>query len=323
MDHIDLERFVKGEVTEEEKKDIIDWIRKDSLHQKEYNRIKAKYIASQILHNTSDQNLEKKYQQFKRQRSGSKKLLYAISGLAAILAFSFFYVNKGNISQIISNYKADDSDMAKVFTIAGDNKTITLPDGSVVTLNAESMLIYNKSFNGNTRTVKLIGEAFFDIKKDSGKPFIVETDKLKIKVLGTSFNVKSYPNDVKIETTLTSGKVEVLHENRIQPVTLRPSEKATYHKIENIVSVEKAEPAIVSAWKHGKLIFNKTRLKNVILDFERKYGVNIMVESNSLLQYEFTGTFDNLTLNEALQLLETSSNIRYELKNNEVMLKNK
>jgi len=223
---------------------------------------------------------------------------------------------------MISNQGTDNPGLVKVSTMAGDSKQVVLSDGSVVTLNAESSLIYNKSFKGNMRTVKLTGEAFFEIKKDSGKPFIVETDKLKIKVLGTTFNVKSYPDDVKIETTLATGSVEVMQDN-IEPIVLQPAQKAIFHKRDNSVNVETAEPEIVSAWKYGKLIFNKTALKDVILDIERKYDVNIKVGSNNLLQYEFTGTFDNLTLKEALQLLETSSDIKYELKNNEVMLENK
>src|SRR5690606_12203580 len=109
-----------------------------------------------------------------------------------------------------------------------------------------------------------------------------------------------------IETTLATGSVEVMQDN-IEPIVLQPAQKAIFHKRDNSVNVETAEPEIVSAWKYGKLIFNKTALKDVILDIERKYDVNIKVGSNNLLQYEFTGTFDNLTLKEALQLLETSS----------------
>lgn len=320
MKYTDLERLVRGEVTEEEKKDIIDWIRKDPVRQKEYNRIKAQYVASEMLHNIPNKNLENIYQEFKKKRSGHKNIFYVMSGLAAVLIFSFFYLNKEYVYQMSD---IGDSELVNVSTAAGDNKIITLSDGSIVTLNAESRLIFSKSFKGNTRTVKLKGEAFFDVKRDTGKPFIVETDNLKIKVLGTSFNVKSYPNDLKIETTLTSGKVEVIHDDKMHPVTLKPSQKAIYHKAEKKVRVEKVEPEIVSAWKYGKLIFNQTTLKNVIKDIERKYGVNITVESDSLLQYEFTGTFDNLTLNEALQLFETSSAINYELKNKEVIFKKK
>ncbi len=322
MNHIDLERLVRGEVTEDEKREIINWIRKDVSHQKEYNRIKAQYVASQIRHKESNINLDRKYQEFQKKKASSKSIFYATSGLAVILIFSFFFINKESLYKMISNHGTDNPGLVKVSTMAGDSKQVVLSDGSVVTLNAESSLIYNKSFKGNMRTVKLTGEAFFEIKKDSGKPFIVETDKLKIKVLGTTFNVKSYPDDVKIETTLATGSVEVMQDN-IEPIVLQPAQKAIFHKRDNSVNVETAEPEIVSAWKYGKLIFHKTALKDVILDIERKYDVNIKVGSNNLLQYEFTGTFDNLTLKEALQLLETSSDIKYELKNNEVMLENK
>ena len=151
------------------------------------------------------------------------------------------------------------------------------------------------------------------------KNTIVHTNKIKIKVLGTSFNVRSYENDEKIETTLVTGKVEFI-KDKDTPIILAPSQKAVFHKKENTLEIEEVHSEDIVAWKTGKLIFKKTSLQEVVVDLERKYNVKININSLKLLDYEYTGTFDNLSIDEVLNLLTISSPIKYTIENEKIIL---
>ena len=180
-------------------------------------------------------------------------------------------------------------------------------------------LLTQRHFNDSIREVTLIGEAFFDIKRNIHKPFIVNTNSIKIRVLGTSFNVKSYSKDKKVETTLVTGKVEVLKDKET-PLILAPSQKAVFYKKENKLEIEEVQSHDVVAWKEGKLVFDKTPLQEVVIDLERKYNTKIIINSKNLLDYEYTGTFDNLSFEEVLKLLTISSPIKYSFKNEKTIL---
>ena len=126
-------------------------------------------------------------------------------------------------------YIPSENEQIEISTAYGEQKRLVLPDSSEVWLNAGSTITYPKTFTKENRVVTLDGEAYFSVRKDDAKPFIVETSQLSVKVLGTKFNVKAYANDANITTTLTSGKVEVSTQSR-PPQTLKPNEQLTYDK---------------------------------------------------------------------------------------------
>ncbi|MBQ4819395.1 FecR domain-containing protein [Aquimarina sp. MMG016] len=323
MQEKDLIKYIKGETNSQEKRRIIEWIRKDYNNQKLYNNLKAEYVAS-TFDNSDHIDIEKKYQIFCSKKI--KKQKYQYTGIVAVLLipliawqlYTYFSYNPiVNDPVKISEY----SSIINISTKSGGKKKVTLPDGSVITLNAESKLSYPNRFSDSTRSVTLIGEAFFDIKRDIAKPFIVHTDDLKVKVLGTSFNIKSYPDDEKIETTLVTGKVELLQEKIEEPIVLEPSHRATFNKEKSNIKIEKVNSRNIIAWKQGKLIFNQTPLKQVVLDLNRKYGADFIIKSDTLLQYKYTGVFNNnQSLEEVLEILKLSSRINYKYLNNKVML---
>lgn len=126
-------------------------------------------------------------------------------------------------------YLSPQNEMIEVSVAYGEQKRLILPDSSEVWLNAGSTILYPETFAKDKRLVMLDGEAYFSVKKDTASPFIVEASQLSVKVLGTRFNVKAYPNDEKITTTLTSGKVEVSVQSQ-PPHILKPNEQLTYDK---------------------------------------------------------------------------------------------
>lgn len=322
MQDKDLKKYIKGDASPEEKKSIIEWIRKDKKHQKQFNLLKAQYVAA-TLDSLNKTDVNESYQRFSSKKTKKKTYYYTAIVASVMMPFLllYFYSSFSNNDLIVNTTNYLKFGTRTVSTEHGGFKTVILPDGSTIVLNANSSISYPKEFTDSLRKVTLIGEAFFDIKRNINKPFIVEAENLKIKVLGTSFNVKSYPKDEKIETTLVTGKVEVHKQNIEQnPIVLEPSERAVFDKKKSNIKVDKVDSNRIVAWQDGKLIFDNTPLKQVVLDLNRKYDVEFVIQSDSLLQYKYTGEFDNLELEEVLELLKISSPINYKYEENKIML---
>ncbi len=178
-------------------------------------------------------------------------------------------------------------------TLTGMEYTLTLSDETKVYLNAETKLEFPVSFKDKYRIVKLDGEAYFEVSKDSAHPFIVETNSLKVKVLGTSFNLRSYDDDKEVFTTLVEGKVEVSDEHSAQIIT--PGEQVVYNKEDGEMEVRKVDVSLYTAWQSGKFVFKNERLED-IMKYLSKW-------------YEFEYRFKD---EEAKELLIGASIDRYE-----------
>ncbi len=321
MQEKDLIKYIKGEASVEERKSVVDWIRSNVEHQERFNILKAQYVAS-TLDSLDIPDIDIPYKRFSAKRDKKRKYYYASIAAAILLPFFIWqtYTFFPTTNLITNTTEIFGFNTKNIATERGDYKLVILPDGSTITLNAKSSLKYPKKFTDSIREVTLVGEAFFDIKRDTTKPFIVHTEHLKIKVLGTSFNVKSYPKDEKIETTLVTGKVEVIQEKIEHPIILEPSQRATFDKEKSNLKVDSVNSKNVIAWRNGKLVFDRTPLKQVVSDLNRKYDVDFVIESDALLRYKFTGEFDNLTIEEVLKFLKLSSSINYKYVNNKIML---
>jgi transmembrane sensor len=232
----------------------------------------------------------------------------------------------------------------------GSKSQINLPDGTKVKLNSGSKLTYPPDFGNSMRTVHLEGEAFFDVAKDTACPFFVNTHSISIKVLGTSFNVKSYTEENIIETTVESGTIEIYHELATnQPVMDRPpvavlgkSDKATFVKDVSSISissglaasenhsntVKKAgilvesqiETDLYTAWKDNVLKFKGEKFEDIAIKLERWYGVNIEIRHKTLKGEYFTGQFDTETIEQALDALRLTAPFRYSITKNEIVI---
>ncbi|MDO5981296.1 FecR family protein [Flavivirga spongiicola] len=296
-------KLIKGQLSPEEEKEVIDWLFNNPKRREQYEILKAKHVAASLR---------------KSKKTTFKKFYRYAALLAVILTSSILtwhVVVKNSISTIPSN------SLVLITTQKAEKKEIILEDSTKITLNANSVLSYPKHFSGNTREVAIKGEAFFEVTKNTEKPFIVTTeDGMKIKVLGTSFNVKSYSEDKNVETTLVTGKVKVIEENKNTVVELSPSQKATYIKKEDKMIVEKVDVKNFTSWKEGKLIYNDTPMRQVIKDLERTYDLKFDVTSNKILDYKYKGEFDNLDIKQILDLFEVSSPITYSIQNNIIRL---
>ena len=203
---------------------------------------------------------------------------------------------------------------SEIHSPIGTRTTFYLPDGSTGLLNGGSSLKFPTQFSGKTRDVKLTGEAYFKVTSNHKKPFIVSTEKIDVKVFGTSFNVMAYADEQVTEVTLESGQIELFKKsnNNIKSIgILKPNESCVYNsqsdssKIITITSTEKL------SWIHGKLTFKYEPFEEVIRKINRWYNVNIVIKDESLQSYIYYGTFEDETLEEVLRLLHFTAPIRY------------
>lgn len=186
----------------------------------------------------------------------------------------------------------------------------TLPDGSVVWLNADSKLSYSEEFSQDgIRSVELEGEAFFDIKPDSLHPFRVEMGKLKVKVLGTRFNASYMPAFNTEEVTLQSGHVEVSG-FRAQPVTLHPNQSCSYDPRSGHVSVKEVESSNYCSWTGESIVFENMALRDILTNLEHWYNVRFQIGEGVDTSTRISFTLRPETLEQTLDIISTLTHLQ-------------
>lgn len=193
---------------------------------------------------------------------------------------------------------------------------VELEDGSVVWLKRESKLTYLEPFSEGQRSVQLTGEGFFEIAKDARRPFIVQTDHLDTRVLGTSFNLKAEAGDSIVQVALVEGSVEVVWDTqRDTAVRMSPGEQLTYHHEIQQVEKERFVSDAPYAWKNGVIYFLKADVKEVALTLEEWYGKHFVIKGDSLISGKLVHRYDTkkLTLNEVLQGISKVMDYRFEV----------
>lgn len=309
MNNKDILKLIKGQLSPEKEKEVVDWLLNNPKKRKQYEILKAKEVANSLR---KANKLSPKHSIKKNIYKYAAIILVMLS--SSVITWQLF--ENSNLNEALQ----EDNSLVLVTTQKAEKKEIILEDNTKIILNSNSALSYPKHFKGDIREVVIKGEAFFDVTRNEQKPFVVTTNEgLKIRVLGTSFNVKSYPEDRKMETTLVTGKVKVIEEQKNTIVELSPSQKATYLKSEDKMIVEHVETKNYTSWKEGKLIYNDTPMREVIKDLERMYNLKFDVASNKILDYKYKGEFDNLKIDQILELFEISSPITYTVQKNNII----
>ncbi|MGY5355885.1 FecR family protein [Wenyingzhuangia sp. IMCC45467] len=182
----------------------------------------------------------------------------------------------------------------------GKKMLVTLPDGSKVKLNSGSEINFPKTFNDSVREVTLLGEAFFDVKKDSSHPFIVKTQLITTRVLGTTFNIKSYEDENDIAITLATGKISVGIQGEDE-IILTPSYQVNYNKINKSIVKQRIDLSKFLGWRDGVLRFDNEKLATAITKLEKWFDVKIKLQDKNNADCSFTGVFKNASLENILQ----------------------
>jgi len=248
-----------------------------------------------------------------------------VQKIAAVL---FIFIVSAGIYKVFSGKFSDkvETEWKQLETPSRLLSSLHLPDGTKVTLNSGSVLKYPVAFKGNNREVFLTGEAYFEVTRDHKHPFIVHTDKMNIRVLGTAFNVKSYMSDRTEEATLIRGSIQVTFpDNPNEKVLLKPTDKivlkdSNYHLEKQSYYNQQDSSIMEILWMTNKLAFRNETFETIANQLSRKYGVKIVFTNNGLRDLKFTGEFEKETLNQALFSLQLVTPFRYRIKGNNVYL---
>lgn len=258
-------------------------------------------------------------------------LKYAVGVAAAVLAvlFLYFYLNPYSKDK-------DIADISELFSSGKSvRKTIVLSDGTVITLAKESTIKLDKSFDTGKRELWLIGEAFFDVKHDATHPFIVHTSFNDVSVLGTTFNVKAYPNSKITETSLIHGSVRV--DSKSNPghfVVLKPNQKVISsnqpervdvsankeYQVSSLQNDALTKQPVETKWIRSRLDIDDLPLSVIAQKLQNWYGIEVKIDDDEVKDYRYSGTFENETIVKTLEALQLSYPFKFEIKNNKITI---
>ena len=319
------------QLTGEEQTSDADELAADSKEKKQLLQMTKKVDLYFQLKNYNTENAWEKIQQQiqNKLQSNTTRVRRLISNpimriAAAILVTALLSVVGYDI---FSNWGAS----SQMIEITASNQqvveTFTLPDGTLVSLNSNTHLKYPKQFGKSTREVTIEGEAFFDVKPNKEKLFIIHAGNAQIKVLGTSFNVSAYPNEELMEVIVKTGKVQVINNAGVakqsNELILNPGDKATLVYSSNALLKTINENPNFLAWKTHDLIFKATSLGEVIRNLEKAYKVTIRLEDPTLNGLLLTAHFNNYSLDFILQVIETTFQMETEKIDGQYILKTK
>lgn len=355
-------RRLSGEASAEDLKELKNFMEADESFKKKYELLQTYWEQKNNIQTDTSNALQKVLMQINNESdenrdlnragvepSGRKviKLFIRFSKVAVIalacIATAWFIFSRNEKDLVVQTALKPGSWQVKK-TAKGTKSTIKLADGTKVILNADSKLEYPEKFTGAIREVHLTGEAFFDVKHDENTPFIIYTSKLSIKVLGTEFNVRSYPEDSISETTLIRGLIEVtLNSRPSDKIILRPKEKLivsnessintktavpqpskipdTRLVISNLHYVSPSDSAIVeTSWLDNKLVFQNKSFSDLAGDLERRYGVNIEIRNDLVKDFRFTGIFEKENIEQVLNALSLTEKFNYRKEKNSIII---
>ncbi len=307
-----------------EKESLVTWQSKSTGNRHILEEATGIWEASgkvkELEHYDTEQALNKVHSRLKNgapaKQAGKIKLYYrsfikiaATVVLALGLGMLGLYMGHQYPNQLVGDWK----------TVESQDEIITginLPDGSNIDLNGHSRIVYRSGFAKNKRKLYLSGEAFFDVTENNDKPFIIVTDNINVKVLGTSFNVKAYKKDESARVAVKSGKVAI-SENAIlklskQQVELAPGYKASYNGSQEKIKVEKYEQNNFLAWQTKDFTFNNTPLSEVSNLLESVYLVDIDIQNEEVKQLKLTASFQGQELELILRVIEKTFDLKVE-----------
>lgn len=305
-----------------EKKEAIEEAREILQSIRFQEKPASQKIEERILNNV----MRHKYSHLPEKRSiySSRRTFYiAASVLIIALAGAWLFVYNSDYSQL-DEKNVQVSQLLKE-SPNGSKVSFQLSDGSKIKLNAGSQLKTKSDFDGHTREVFLQGEAYFEVEKDTTKPFMIHTGNLTTLVKGTAFNIAAYDDEGDIRVAVTEGKVAVIlkNGNEIDTLHLIPSDMLTYNKSTTDFQKIAFDARKEIGWKDGIIYFDNASCTEIFPYLEKWYGVQINVENPEKILESFVGEFDNENLENVLHAMGIALRFDYEIENKTVHIKPK
>jgi len=337
-----ISKYLEGNCNEVEREKLNLWLNADKANQEYFNSVKAIWQESKLRSLEWDENeawkkMEKRISENSELKYSGSNIYYMLKGASVKVfgtgspAFNLLRIAAVIIVVVsavyLLNIKNSEYEITKRLTTLvessskrGELKKIFLPDGTVVTLNSASKLSYQPKF-ANTREVYLDGEAFFDVAHNPDKPFIVHLNSADIKVLGTKFNVKGWPEQKKYQVVVETGKVSFSSKKdngNSAEVLLTKNQMSTMEIGKKPAPPVQVDAQVQTAWLTGQLIFNKAPLKEVIAELERKYDVSITAADNACLTRLLTASFKDESLETIIKTVGRALDLKYTMNAKEI-----
>jgi ferric-dicitrate binding protein FerR (iron transport regulator) len=350
IEHL-IVRYLSGELNENETLQLKEWIALSSGNKDYFNKIKASWMlsgkASDLMNFNSTEAWGKAKHSMIKSRTWDlrPKTPKYISYLRIAASWIIIFMLGSLVTYLVLDKKSvKEAAITEVFAPLGAKSRVLLPDGTVLWLNAGSKLTYSNTFNVKDRVVDLSGEAFFHVKTNKAKPFIVKTSDIIVRALGTKFNVKAYPDEKTITATLEEGKIDVQVTNSSKKqgkIILKPNENVVFHKEgfiqtniqedkkvsqkpvvseQNVEIQENIKTELYTSWKEDRWIIESEPLSSLIPKLERRFNLKICFTDKELTKYKFTGTFKNETAEQIMNALRFTAPVDYKITKDTISL---
>ena len=315
-----LKRFVDGLYTRKDADDLLK-----HFHAGKYNTEISEAMDNVWEEMEEDEVSSLQHQQY---REEARLLLSRIRKPEKRFSFIPYLRYVAIVAVILSigwgGFRLIRSNQEKVLTYTevhvknGEHKRIILPDGTSVTLNAGSYLRYPREFITDIRRIEMNGEAFFEVTRDEEKPFLIHTKDADVKVLGTSFNVKAFDMDEQLTVSVQTGKVQVdLPEAMMR---LLPDEQFVMDKTKGEFQKRNEDARLSTVWIKGGLYFNRTPIRTVVNELVRMYNRTIEFAPGAEYDDYIYGEHDNKSLEAVLKSIQYSTDIKYRIENDKIVL---
>lgn len=318
-----IEKYLSRSCTPEEEQALYEWY--DALASgegmDEALPLSSQQALKERMRNRIRVNIAEAEHRAGKRRAVVRRIAYLASGAAAmlVLVFGIRSLQRQTPGNTGSGIRGE---IAVSNTTGGIHKQL-LPDSSVVWLSPDSKLEYSQQFSGDNRQVRLTGEAFFQVREDARRPFIIYSNGIVTKVLGTSFRIRSF-GETSTEVAVATGKVSVTIEGKKRSErVLLPDQHITYEPGDQQLNVESSTAASMHIWKKAGLSFSNTPVREVIKKLNAQFGVQIILKDESTASYSLNADFTNQNLPDILEMLQTSLNITYELKGDKIIFSKK
>lgn len=300
--HLLIQKLLKGSIKKNELDELNDW------YEENLNSNNIDIISPYSKDEIKERLKSKINSRISHKRIKPTKILLPIAAslliISSIILYEFNINNQESPNEIVHNY----------YTSSGERIDILLPDSSMVKLNSNSSLDYNQ--RNEQRNINLIGEAFFEVKRDENLPFVINTDYGEVKVLGTSFNVDLH--DSVFNVFVKSGKVLVSTNNKDR--ILSKDDHLKFNPKTKKSSLSKGNTSSLK-WIENKLIFDGIQLSKALKKFERWYGVEFIISKDIDLDKKINASFNNVSLSEAVTSLEFILDTEISINNNKLVIK--
>jgi transmembrane sensor len=317
MDHHLLSQILSGEADPAEKEAFYLNLSENKAEEELFYQIKSLWIRSSFP--KSDIDIESEYIEFlSKIQQPKQKSTYSIGKMILkYAAIVLFLLAIGGVSGYYfsgRNIEIASSGMQKFSALKGSVSIVELADGTKIWLNSGSSLTYQEDPKGKQRLAELTGEAFFEVTHNENSPFLIKAGKLFIKDLGTTFNIKAYPADDLIETSLVEGKAEILNSGGKSLTLLKPGDDAIYSSATEKIDIKPIANNVLSAWREGKFVIRDQRLEDIFKEVSRWYDVKFQFENEKLKDYRYTGNIKkSTTAQHILKMLKLTTHFNYRI----------